>query len=85
MVQVLYLDLMPGKGLDAMISLVNTAKEQLAQAGIESTDGRKFTPHVTIAKMSKVRTRQRGKKPVCKGIPKVMTPAETMPGVPQFT
>ena len=69
----MYLDLMPGKGLDALIRLVNTAKEQLASAGIESTDDREFTPHVTIAKMSKVRTRRRGKKPVCKGIPKVIS------------
>ena len=71
--QVLYLDVMPGAGLDAMLSLVEAARERLAQAGIESTDDRDFTPHVTIAKMSKVRSRRRGKQPVCKGISKVST------------
>ena len=71
--QVLYLDVMPGAGLDATLSLVKAARERLAQAGIKSTDDRDFTPHVTIAKMSKVRSKQRGKQPVCKGIPKVRT------------
>lgn len=69
--QVLYLDVMPGAGLDAMHSLVKAARERLAQAGIESTDDRDFTPHVTIAKMSKVRSRRKSKQPVCKAIPKV--------------
>ncbi|KAK9868675.1 hypothetical protein WJX84_004515 [Apatococcus fuscideae] len=68
--QVLYHDLLPSNGLDAMIGLVNTARGRLAAAGIESTDDREFTPHVTIAKMSKVRTRRKGNQPVCRGIPK---------------
>ena len=72
--QVLYLDVTPDENLVRLRCVVDEAIEFLAAAGIESTDDRGFTPHVTIAKMSKVKSRRVGKQAVCKGIPKVPVP-----------
>ncbi len=83
--QVLYLDVTSDEGLDRLKSLVDVAVKYLADAGIESTDGRGFTPHVTIAKMSKVRHGRRGKQDVCKGIPKVPSPTLATPRWHSFT
>ncbi|KAK9836214.1 hypothetical protein WJX84_011106 [Apatococcus fuscideae] len=66
--KVLYLDLTPGEDLEALNDLVKAICDHMDEAGIESTDQRGFTPHVTIAKMSRVKPR--GRKPACKGIPK---------------
>ena len=73
--QVLYLDVAQddtGEGLMHLQELVQDATQHMAEAGIESTDERALSPHVTVAKMSKVRRRRHSRQAPCKGIPKVL-------------
>lgn len=52
--QVLYLDVMPGEGLERLMALAGAARAHFQAAGLLLQADQAFTPHVTIAKTSKL-------------------------------
>ncbi|CAH1775235.1 unnamed protein product [Owenia fusiformis] len=55
---VLYADIKPGPGLDMLHKIADAVKETFRQEGIESTDDKGLTPHLTLMKLSKMRTKK---------------------------
>ena len=72
--QVLYLDLRKDEGYERLVSLATSAQQHLADATCPATDpGRAFTPHVTIAKLSKLSAGKHWRSgQACRKIPQVL-------------
>jgi 2'-5' RNA ligase len=54
--QVLYLDVQEGHGCDTLRQLAATLRGHFSSQGLFSDDSGPFTPHVTIAKLSNLRS-----------------------------
>lgn len=56
LLQVLYLDVQQGDGCGTLKQLAATTREHFSSQGLVSDDSRPFTPHVTIAKLSNLKS-----------------------------
>ena len=77
----LYLDLRRDEGYETLVSLAGAGRQHFAEAGCPAMDAdRAFTPHVTIAKLSKLSVGKRWRNDqVCKKIPQVCIPMACIP------
>ena len=67
--QVLYLDLKKNEGYERLVSLAGAARQHFVKAGIaDGNSAQEFTPHITVAKLSKMHWRGRQS---CRKIPQV--------------